>query len=136
MSVTFYPVRFDEGADRYEWIFNCDCLEKSADIEEPPFPDCEICRDIHINLANRNAWDLLSWLGIEPDYCGVIQARDLAARCRRRLWNEPRNHDEGIETIVSGRFIDCGREPGYLRRQTERLLFVAEKAGDHFVSWG
>jgi hypothetical protein len=47
-----------------------------------------------VNLANGNAREVLLWLGYAvEDLWGELHAKELAARCRRRLWNEPRNHD-------------------------------------------
>jgi hypothetical protein len=89
-----------------------------------------------INLANRNAADLLAWLGLPTeDLWGQMPARDLAARCRRRLWLEPRNFDEPLPAQVEGRLINFGRPAGYLRRRTEELLRLAELAGDDVISW-
>ncbi len=84
-----------------------------------------------INLANANAADLLEWLGYprEPLY-GSLDARELAARCRRRLWPEARNVDPALPSHVEGRFIFCGRRPAYLRERTAELLAIAERAGD------
>ena len=43
--------------------------------------------DRAMNLSNRNAADLLAWLGLATDdLYGQMPARELAARCRRRLW--------------------------------------------------
>lgn len=94
-----------------------------------------------LNLSNVNACDLLRWLDYEPDYAGELSARDLAARCRRRLWPEARNVDAAVPQTESrgargARFIECGREAGYLRDRTERLLAVAQAAGDGLVYYG
>jgi len=61
---------------------------------------------------------LLEWLGLgRPDF-GAIPARDLAPRCRRRLWPLERNAH------------------ALLRARTGELLAVAEAAGDGTVLFG
>ncbi|MFP2933133.1 hypothetical protein ACLESO_49895 [Pyxidicoccus sp. 3LG] len=53
---------------------------------------------------------LLDWLGYTreavPALYGNLPARDLAARCLRRLWPESRNADAAVSTIVED-------EPGH-----------------------
>jgi hypothetical protein len=131
MSVSFIPAVFDDAYGHYRPMFPCACDDW-----------CNQCQARTVNLGNDNARDLLAWLDIPatPELDGDIDARDLAARCRRRLWNEPRNHDAGVEGFVdaqAGRatLIVNGRSENYLRTQTERLLKIAELAGDHRVSW-
>lgn len=95
-----------------------------------------------MNLCNRNAYDLMRWLGFTPDYSGVLDSAEVAARCRRRLWPESRNLDPGLECIVelrpdgTPRFIEAGREENYLHDRTESLLRIAESAKDGKVSFG
>ena len=61
---------------------------------------------------------LLEWLGRgRPDF-GAIAARELAPRCRRRLWAVERNDDPR------------------LRGRTSELLAVAETAGEGMVLFG
>jgi hypothetical protein len=64
---------------------------------------------------------------------GTLRARDLAARCRRRLWPEPRNIDPAIPSSVDGIMIEAGRPAGYLRDRTARLLAIAEDAPEGVV---
>jgi hypothetical protein len=154
MSITFYASTYEDSPICRHCVplFRCDCMQRWADAcdacgpddELPELESCEHCR-AEVNVANSNGLDLLAWLGLEPDYCGTVAASDLAARCRRRLWDESRNHDPvltGVERAeqmgvqLSERIIICDRRPGYLRDQTERLLALAEKAGDQWVSWG
>lgn len=72
-----------------------------------------------LNLANRNAADLLAWLGLPTDdLFGQMPARELAARCRRRLWPEPRNFDEALPAQDEGWCVTFGRTAGYLRGRT------------------
>lgn len=94
-----------------------------------------------LNLSNVNAADLMRWLGYEPDCCGSLEARELAARCRRRLWPEARNFDAALAGEVQrapGRatFIYCGRRAGYLRERTSQLLALAESPGVTSIHFG
>ncbi|MCY1023968.1 hypothetical protein [Pyxidicoccus sp. MSG2] len=95
-------------------------------------------------LSNTNARELLTWLGYTPqeigDLYGVLPARELAARCRRRLWPEARNVDPALvarEEHDDGhpRLVFCGRPAGYLRDRTAQLLSLAERAGEGVVSF-
>jgi hypothetical protein len=136
MSITFFPAT-TEGRP----LLRCSCdLEGPADL----LMTCARCRS-EINLCNPNALDLLQWLGLPIDSYGQAPARDLAARCRRRLWDEPRNRDGALSgeerASASGlagddRVVVSGRRAGYLRDQTGRLLAVAEVAGEGLVCWG
>jgi len=157
VSITFSAVRLNlspvDPAAKYRRPYvpmgECDCVDrfiKDCDAAEatgadyPPVYSCEFC-ELEINLANANAADLFAWLGIPFDYNGVIDAEELAVKCRRRLWNEDRNHDPeipGYEDKTPGRcsVIYTGRRPDYLRENTERMLKLAEYAGDNAISWG
>lgn len=153
MSITFYASQFDAERGYHAPMFRCDCAERwgadwdvadASGAEYPEVYSCEHCR-ADVNLANGNARDLISWLGVEFDYCGTVDARELAAKCRRRLWDESRNHDPAVTGAeraelmgveLSSRVIICNRRPDYLRSTTERILALAEKAGENSVSWG
>ncbi len=101
MSVTFSPRGYRIGVDDPRWL----------------------------NLANMNARDLLYWLGYAgmPLY-GSLDATELKARCRRRLWNEARNFDPELPSRREQRLLIMGRRPGYLREKTAQLLVIAELA--------
>ena len=111
-----------------------------------------------LNVANANGRDLLQWLGLPcEELVGSVPAAELAARCRRRLWDEARNRDpevpttdswsgrltvidsDGSERVVGGepglRVIYCGRPADYLRSQTERRLALAQLAGAEPIEW-
>lgn len=104
---------------------------------DDPFACPECCR-LELNVSNVNGLDLLDWLGLSAEYCGEVDASELAARCRRRLWDEPRNLDAGIPASMDGRIILCGRSPGYLRERTSQLLVIADaaRAQGARVCWG
>lgn len=106
-------------------------------------PEAPQDHSLHINLCNANARELLDWLEIEhdPDLFGQIKGTELAVKCRRRLWDVPRNHDpakegEIIETPGKATFINCGRDVDYLRYRTQWLLAMAERAGERMVHFG
>jgi hypothetical protein len=91
-----------------------------------------------VNVANANARDFLDWIGLahEPLW-GEIDARELAALLRRRLWPEIRTRDDaGRAPLVEHRMINFGREPGRLASYAERLLLLAECAGEGTITWG
>lgn len=156
MSVTFYPAvmtKLSDGRDCFDFAVRtderCGCAAfhdaKEAWVHAPegtPYPQCDVCaeRDAwSLHLSNRNAYDLAAWLGVPEDerLCGDLPAKELAARCRRRLWPEARNLDTAIPTTVDAEpghatVIDVGRGDGYLRRRTEQLLALAERSMARF----
>lgn len=154
MSVTFYIAKEVEDKPwRLEIAYNCDCLERflkdweEAEKRDQPFdPDpykCDSCIDTSLNIGEFNIRDLLNWLDLpvtDDGFHGEIRATELAARCRRRLWDEARNHDPelpGSATKIIGgpTVINCGRSPDYLRGRTDDLLRLAIKAGERWVYW-
>lgn len=147
MSTTFYIAIEVDGCTRF--AYRCDCSTRWCDdcdaawskgLDTPAQYSCPDCTDVEVNMANANARDWLRWMGLPPDDAGQISARDLAARCRRRLWDENRNHDpavEGAEYKAPGfaRLVACDRRPNYLRERTEQMLKICEKAGDRLIAW-
>lgn len=152
MSITFYIAkRMPEalgGGTRY--VYRCDCSDRwfaacdeayLKNEESPVQTFCADCTDVEVNMANGNAAEWMRWVGVpSAESCGEMPAKDLAVLCRRRLWDEARNHDpvrEGSEYKVPNgpRVIECERRPDYLRSQTERMLKVCEKAGDRLIAW-
>jgi hypothetical protein len=71
-----------------------------------------------LDLPRSEGLDLLDWLGLGRPEFGAISARELAPRCRRRLWNVERNAHAS------------------LRARTAELLSVAEAAGEGMVLFG
>lgn len=146
MSITFFIARREpDGTTRM--AYRCDCSERwcnacEAAIYPEPYPPmftCDDCTDVEMNLANPNAMEFIAWLGIKADYS--LPAPEVAALCRRRLWDETRNHDPivlGDEYKVPNgpKVIICERRPGYLRERTETMLRICEKAGDRLIAWG
>lgn len=71
-----------------------------------------------LDLPRTEGLDLLDWLGLGRPEFGAIAARELAPRCRRRLWDIARNAHPS------------------LRAHTAELLSVAEAAGEGMVLFG
>ncbi len=71
-----------------------------------------------LDLPRSEGLDLLDWLGLGRPEFGAISARELAPRCRRRLWADARNAHPS------------------LRARTAELLSVAEAAGERMVIFG
>lgn len=112
-----------------------------------------------LNLSNINAWALLRAAGLEPDYCGTWEVKDLPAirAALIRLINTPATLDgyarptaelprsrrrevvDGVTHITSGpRMIDCGLSAAGLQDRAARLLEVLSAAAEHnyAVAWG
>lgn len=97
---------------------------------------------MYVQLSNANAHDFLRWLGLDSTVlCGEMPARQLAPLLRRRLW--PANRERGDEgrargverTVRGSTIIDCGRPAGRLAEHAQRLLALAEYAGDGTIVW-
>jgi hypothetical protein len=71
-----------------------------------------------IDLPRSEGLDLLDWLGLGRPEFGAISARELAPRCRRRLWDVERNAHAS------------------LRARTVELLSIAEAAQNGMVIFG
>ena len=74
-----------------------------------------------LDVPREEGLALLDWLGLgRPDF-GAIPGRDLAPRCRRRLWP--------VEPVERNAHA-------LLRARTGELLAVAEAAGEGMVLFG
>jgi hypothetical protein len=155
MSITFYIAkRMPEalgGGTRY--VYRCDCSERwcaacdeayLANTDSPAMFSCDDCTDTEVNMANMNAAEWMRWVGITSESCGEIPAKDLAVLCRRRLWDEARNHDPKVTSEefaklhgLDGhpRVIFGERAEDYLRSRTAQILRICEKAGDKLIAW-
>ena len=113
----------------HEWPENTDGCR------EPPAA-------MYVNLSQTNAQDFLHWARF-PDtrLYGELPARELAALLRRRLWPERRAQDDGgLQAFVDRApgvptLVDFGRPAGRLAGYAERLLALAEFAGDRTIHW-
>lgn len=138
MSITFRTSNHTCDCSR-RWLRECEVVGHDMSLWPEPY-SCDICVNLEMNLANMNAGELLRWLDLECVPYGEAPAREVAAKCRRRLWDEPRNHDAGLpaEEIKEPGYVQvfiCGRDPGYLREKTAKLLKIAEAAGEGLVLW-
>lgn len=142
MSVTF-RAGWETADGTIRPMRRCDCELRfvqeceRCDAEKRDYPatfHCVVC-DSEMNLSNTNAMDLMRWLGLPADEYGAVKATEVAAKCQRRLWDVARNHDEGKPFQQDGRVIFMARDPGYLREKTERLLKLAQEAGNDLVIW-
>jgi hypothetical protein len=84
----------------------------------PDTPEGSSSRSASLEVPRAEGLALLEWLGLGRPEFGAIGARDLAPRCRRRLWDVRRNAH------------------AVLRQRTRELLAVAERAGDGMVLFG
>lgn len=85
---------------------------------DAPRPDAAQHVAAMLDVPREEGLALLDWLGLgRPDF-GAIPARELAPRCRRRLWDIERNAH------------------ALLRARTGELLAVAEAAGEGMVLFG
>jgi hypothetical protein len=95
---------------------------------------CEERPETFVQLREEDAADLLRWLWLDASDFGFLEAVDLAARCRRRLWPIARNFDPALpsqgQSTANGnvRLVTFTREAGFLRAHTEQLLKLAERA--------
>ena len=151
MSITFYIAIEVDGPKGPEirFAYRCECSKRWCDAcdeswanntKAPDMFSCDDCTNVELNMANGNAVDWMRWIGLASAPCGEIKAPELAALCRRRLWDEQRNHDPGVDgtdeqTPGRARMITFDRPPNYLRDQTARMLKICEKAGDRLIAW-
>lgn len=120
-------------------LFDIRGMEWPVDADGMRLPPREMLVDINVS----NAHDFLVWLGVpDQDLWGEIPARELAALLRRRLWPERRETGDkgrpGFVDVHPGRatLIESARPLGRLAGYAERLLLLAEKAGDGSIIWG
>ena len=98
--------------------------------------------ETYLNVNNVNGAELLRWLGLSGEPYGEVSASELEARCRRRLWPEPRNADTGRPAQVfdaRNRIHIGGRRAGYLPEKAEELVKLCERAkarGAERIRWG
>ena len=94
-----------------------------------------------VNMSNGNAWAVLEFIGVEPDYGGEIDAEELVALCAQKLIRDtaapPAPGVPVTETQIPGgaRIINWGRPEGYREARTLDLFKLATHAGKRKVRW-
>lgn len=125
MSITFRPTVEASGKP----LLRCSCDDIS----------CPACR-IELNMNERNARDLLEYLGLSREGHGTIPAAEMASRCEVQLAKlRPESARPTVETHRGPnavRVIEGGRPAGYLRDRTAELHRIALAAQDWWISWG
>lgn len=157
---------FGERKDVECWYCDGTGKDKYYD-EESPCERCEgkgkrnefVSTAPGMNVSNSNAFEIQKMLGVEPDYSGIIENKDLPNFMRRLLqlknsdtsqYTSPGSDtqgqmqtgkdDDGMDTIGrSGpRMIDMGRSDTQVNRYIDDLLkiFTFAKQNDADVGWG
>ncbi len=100
----------------------------------------DLRRPVHtgldISLSNANAFDLLTWLGVECEdgLCGVLDPADLLGRiATARAVGGVGFDDTGTATIAEGgdghaTMVHCGRPAGYFAHRASELEALARAA--------
>lgn len=93
-----------------------------------------------LNLTS--AAELMHALGLSPEPCGSIRARELRTACDRLLSGNALARDDqagqfGEASTGNGaRWIRFARRAGYLREKTTELRALADRAGDlGVINW-
>jgi hypothetical protein len=124
MSITFYASTIEHR----EW---------DGELVEVHVPVDDLDH-LSMNLANANAYDLMSFLGLEADYAGTVSADAVlgAALVAEAVAPRDPGHEGGADPR-NPRMIECGRRPGYLNDRTAQIRALAEAAKAHgaSVSW-
>lgn len=137
MSVTFYPAAVDGASSRPLLRCICDELERDQAEGYRLGVRCVACV-ASLNMNNRNAHDLLVYLGLDVsptfDTGGHIDARQLVALCEKRLGME--YVEAELPPTQRGRVFEAGRPAEYLLNRCRDLLLIARMAGPGFkVAW-
>jgi len=97
--------------------------------------------DATFNVHNAGGWAILRTIGIEPDYCGAVEAADVVARCT--MWRAVDAPARGIvEPSVRGgdghaTMVECGVGFEYVEARIawlEELARVCVASGA-WVGW-
>jgi hypothetical protein len=97
-----------------------------------------------LNIHNANGAELLNALQIGSESWGSVRGAELAAACRRVLADRDFDTEDRIPSggpidphALGGRVILILRPAGRLRQHVQKLLHIAELAGDlGRVVWG
>lgn len=127
MSVTFYPA-IVTGRD-VRPLLRCACEQmRPTQVEH----QCAACL-ASLNVNNRNASDLLAYLGLEVRTHGHMEASKLVELCGYRLTMV--HVEAAIPTVQRGNVIECGRAEDYLPQHAHDLLVIATLARGMWVAW-
>ena len=157
---------FGERKDVECWVCDGSGVDKHYD-EKPPCGYCDgkgqrnefVSTAPEMNVSNSNAFEIQRMLGLEPDYGGIIENKDLPNFMRRLIqlknsdtsqYTRPGSDtqgqmktgkdDDGMDTIGrSGpRMIDMGRSDTQVNRYIDDLLKIFKFAQDNDadVGWG
>lgn len=131
MSISFYPALVTSHESRPLLRCACDVIESTRYTRAAH--SCASCAST-LNCNNRNASDLLDYLGIEFAPSGQIDARKLRELCIRRL---DMDHAQAALPAVqhSARHFEGGRPADYLPARCAELLVIATTAGHYHVAW-
>jgi hypothetical protein len=113
----------------YDLCFECQGEQEDA---------CPIC-SLTMNVSNNNAMLLIERLGVEFDYCGVIDPADLLGRSMvANVGLDDSGMKPTVDTLGGGAtMIDCGLAPGYFTERFGALANLATYAMDHgfVIAW-
>lgn len=90
--------------------------------------------ELAFNVSNANAADLLSYLGLEPEYpgdlSGTFTADEVLGAClvATAIGAPDLGHEGGVDPRPGARMIHCGRREGYLEEKVAYLTELAQWA--------
>lgn len=139
------------GKDSYHKDHECDMCKGSGKIKEFKTEFGEL------NVSNANAFEILNMLGVDEEYAGAIEKKDLAGIRRRLIMLKNKGVDahtsdaedtqgkarvsknnDGVSAIKRGpRMIDAGRSSEQVNRYVDKLLTIIDFAqkNDAVVVW-
>lgn len=89
-----------------------------------------------LNVSNSNAYAILEVLGIEPYYCGSIEASELIEKIDSVTSVQSAVVEPTIEQIPGhATIIDCGRTEEYLIRRLRELRRMATNFPNQKIVW-
>lgn len=120
MSITFYASR---GTDE---VWDGEPVVVTRQVPE--------AEELAFNVSNASAADLLSYLGLNPEYpedhAGTFTADEVLGAClvATAIGAPDLGHEGGVDPRPGGRMIHAGRRAGYLEEKVAYLTELAEWA--------